>query len=341
MEETAPVETFIELEQDVALDLGMYPELPPKIKKIHSKDEFELCYLRHQYLRRVTSEVTATDMAPYIKIVSHQAKKTFYAYRNLFKLVGFECDDVINIAKAHLISFLGLYKLDKVPKKYQEFLLAHTKKYLKEAGPADVDNKDRANLTMFMKQRMEDVVRVCRQKARNIKGMPVEEYYAFYGPKKPPRNAYKLLKDHERYGFRKLDTASFKSIKKRSKRALNLIKNKGNRRKPNHNADKPESFLFAGYWYVAVPLEKRSLELEDLTGAGIDPHDNIHNRNPEELLLDKFNEEEFEHKKAEFKASSPKRQEDRVRHFINKHKGNPMFREEIMLAKKFLSDLRK
>lgn len=291
--------------------------------KIHSRDQFELCYLRHQYLRRVKFNPTATDMAPYTQIVTRQAKNTFYTYENLLKMVGFELDDLIAIARIHLVSFLGLYKLNKVPKKYEEFLDVFHKRNNCEAQPDDIESKDRANLTIFMKQRMEDVVRVCRQKARNIKGMPVEEFYVFYGAKKPPKDLRLLMEDHEKYGFRKLDMGSFKSIKKK-----NNIKNND------------EAFKFAGYWYIAVPLEKRSLGLLDFTGAGLDPYDSIHNRNPEELLFDKFEEDEYERKKAEFKSSTLKRQKDRVQHFIAKHKGNPAFREEIMLAKKFLKSLR-
>lgn len=299
-------------------------ERPPAEKrKIHSKNEFELCYMRHQYLRRVTYNPTAAEMAPYNQIVSHLARKTFTMYKNLFVLVGFDIDDVINIAKIHLVSFLGLYKLDKVPHKLIDFLGLHWKKNISEATDADIENKDRANLTMFMKQRMEDVVRVCRQKARNIKGMPVEEYYVFHGPKRPPKDRRLLLENHEKFGFRKLDMASFKTIKRKMK-----IK--------SHD----EPFKWAGHWYVAVTLEHRNLTLLDFSGAGYDPYDSIHNRNPEELFFDKLRETEFEEKKANFEAQSDQRKETIVRNFIRKNKGNPNFSEEINLARKFLKDLR-
>lgn len=296
---------------------------PAEKRKIHSKNEFELCYMRHQYIRRVNYNPTEADMAPYIKIISHQAKNTFYMYKNLFNLIGFDLEDMVNISKIHLVSFLGLYKLDKTPDKYKEFLEVHWKKHVREANEADVESKDRANLTMFMKQRMEDVVRVCRQKARNIKGLPVEEFYVFYGPKRPPKDSRLLLDDHEKYHFRKLDLGSFKSIKKKMK-----IKNN----------DKP--FQFSGYWYIAVPLEHRNLTLLDFSGAGIDPYDNIHNKNPEELLFDRVKEEEFYKKKSSFESYSDRRKENIVRHFIRKNKGNPMFKEEIDIAKQFLRDLR-
>ena len=292
-------------------------------RKIHSKNEFELCYMRHQYLRRVTYNPTQADMAPYEKIITHLAKNTYYMYKNLFNLVGFDVEDVINIARIHLVSFLGLYKLDKVPHKLVDFLEVHWKKHIREATESDIENKDRANMTMFLKQRMEDVVRVCRQKARNIKGMPVEEFYVYYGPKRPPKDSRSLLDNHEKYGFKKLDMGSFKTIKRRMKIKSN-----------------DEPFKFAGSWYVAVPLDKRNLTLLDFSGAGYDPYDSIHNKNPEELFFDKLNETEFEEKRANFEAQSDKRKENIVRNFIRKNKGNPKFRDEIDLAKKFLKDLR-
>lgn len=292
-------------------------------RKINSRDDFEWCYMRHQYLRRVTYNPSEADMAPYTKIISRQARKTYNTYEGLFRLVGFDVEDLVSIARIHLVSFLGLYKLDKTPNKYIEFATTYWNKNIKEPNEQDVENKDRANLTMFMKQRMEDVVRVCRQKARNIKGLPMEDFYVFYGPKRPPKNPRMLLEDHEKYQFRKLDLASFKSIKKK----LNI-----------KNNEKP--FKFAGYWYIAIPLEKRNLSSLDLSGAGLDPRDNIHNKNPEELLFGRLKEEEFEDNKAKFKSQTNERKGNIVRYFIRKNKNNPIFKEEVELAKKFIKDLR-
>ncbi|NJO48270.1 MAG: hypothetical protein HC840_00980 [Leptolyngbyaceae cyanobacterium RM2_2_4] len=308
-------------------------------RKIHSKNEFELCYMRHQYLRRVKYNPTEADMAPYMQIIAHQAKNTFYTYKNLFKLVGFDVEDLINIARIHLVSFLGLYKLDKTPQKYDEFVEVFEKKNSREPDVSDVENKDRANMTIFMKQRMEDVVRVCRQKARNIKGMPVENFYVFYGAKKPPKNTRLLMENHEKYGFRKLDLGSFKSIKKRARRILQ-DKNLEKGIKESVPEIKFDPFFHAGNWYIAVPLEKRNLTLLDFTGADLDPYDSIHNKNPEELYFAKLDEDEFEQKKESFEAQSAQRKENIVRNFIRKNKGNPAFKEEINLARKFLKDLR-
>lgn len=296
------------------------PEGPPR-KKIHSRNEFELCYLRHQYLRKVKVNPTEAEMRPYIRIVEHMARNTFYTYKNLFLLVGFELEDVVNVSTVHLVSFLGLFALDQMIDKYEDFLKVHKDKFGYYPGAKDLQNKNKANLTLFLKQRMEDLVRVCRQKARNIKGLPVEEYYVFYGPKKGPRDIRKLLESHEKYGFRKLDLASFKSIKKKADR-------KG-----------IDPFKFGDNWYICVPLEHKVLTVFDFTGAGLDPHDSIHNKNPEELFFEKQAEQEYENRKEKFFGSSKYRQIAIVRNFIRKNLKNPRLREEIELARKFLKNV--
>lgn len=291
-------------------------------RKISYKDDFELCYMRHTYIRRVDYNPTEKDMLPYMGIITHQAKNTFYTYKNLFQMIGFIIDDIINIGRIHLIGFLGLYSLEKVPEKYEQFEEVFFNKFNHVPQDKDIKSKDKANFTMQLKQRMETLVRVCRQKARNIKGFPTEEYYVFYGPKRPPKDLRKLLENNEKYHFKKLDMASFKSIKKK-------MKIKGN--------DKP--FKFSGYWYIAVPLEQRTLNLTDFAGAGLDPYDSIHNKNPEEILFDKLDNKEFEQKKAIFDSHSDKRKETLLRNFIRKNLKNPLFKEEIDIARKYIKDM--
>lgn len=290
--------------------------------KISYKDSFELCYLRHTYLRKVDYNPTEAEMMPYMKIVTHQAKNTFYTYKNLFQMIGFIADDIINIGRIHLTAFLGLSSLEKNQKNMEDFKFIFLKKNAKDPNEADLLNKNKAIFTLELNQRMETLVRVCRQKARNIKGFPTEEFYVFYGPKRPPRNTKKLLEDHEKFQFRKLDLASFKSIKKKMK-----IKNND------------KAFQFAGYWYVAVLLENRTLSFADFSGAGLDPYDSIHNKDPEQILFDKVNEEEFEKKKAIFEKHSDKRKEVILRGFIFKNKKNPHLQEEVGLARKYLKRL--
>lgn len=295
------------------------PQAPDK--KIHNRDQFELCYLRHQYIRRVNYNPTEKEMSPYYKVVENLARHTYLVYGNLFSLVGFYKEDVVSIAKIHLVSYIGLFSLEKMPEKYKAFIEIYSQKHGVLPDESANLNKNKANLTIFIKQRMEDLVRVCRQKARNIKGLPTEEFYAFYGNGKLPKDMSKLLKDNEKYGYKKIDMSIYKSIKKRAK----------------HKDKTP--FKFAGFWYVCVDLHVKNLSLEDLTGAGFDPYDNAHNKTPEQIVSSSQDHQNFEYKKSEFYGQSLERRKTRLYFFIYKNKQNPLFKEEIKIARKMLKDM--
>jgi hypothetical protein len=294
-------------------------------RHIKSKDDFELCYIRHRYFRRVDYNPTEQEMAPYMAIVQKQAKNTYYTYTYLFRMVGFDLEDVLNIARVHLVSFIGLYSLSKHPEKYDKFLAYFLRTNKKEATESDILDKNKQNLTMFLKQRMEDVVRVCRQKARNIRGTPTDEAYVFYGATKPPTPTKVLLDGHKKLGFRRLDLRVFKSIKKKLEKPLN---------------NQFEPFKWAGYWYVAVKLENRMLSLEDFTSAGYSPYDTIHCKDPEQLLTEKVAATEFENKKAIFESSPLNEKRKMLLLFIEKNSENPKLKDEVSTAKRFIRNLR-
>lgn len=289
-------------------------------KKIHSKDEFELCYIRHQYFRKANINPSEEEMRPYYVIATSLARHTHFTYRNLFRLVGFEAEDLVNIAKVHLVSYLGLFSIEKLPEKYNAFLAVFKQTNDHDPWPEDLLNKNKANFTLFLKQRMEDVVRVCRQKARNVKGLPTEEYYSYYGPKKPPAILRNLVESHEKYGFKKLDMAVYKSIKKKVKTTESV-------------------FVFNNIWYVAVPVEHKNLELIDLSGAGLDPYDNVHNMDPEQIFFSKESENHWQERQNNFEVKTKERKMIVIKKFIKNNKKNPTLSEEVRLARKMLKEM--
>lgn len=291
-------------------------------KKIHCKNEFELCYLRHQYLRKVDFNPTEEEMKPYMGIVANLAKNTFFTYRNLFGTVGMESEDLINVGKVHLVSFLGLYALDKLPQeKLAAFVEACELKKHRHPTPEDYLGKNKANLTLFLKQRFEDLVRICRQKVRNIKGYPSDEFYAFYSPKKPPKLLSDLLTDHEKYGYKKIDIAVFKTVRKKAK-ALGA-----------------NVFKFNDIYYVSVKHDHKNLDLVDFSGAGLDPYDSIHNMTPERIVAEQEDAQFWEDKRVEFDAYTPSRKARVIKSFISKYKNKKDYKEEIKAARKLLKSV--
>jgi hypothetical protein len=290
----------------------------PSDKKINTHDDFELAYLRHQYFRRVKYNPTEQEMLPYMKIVEHFTKNTFFVYINLFKTIGMYQDDILNIGRVHLVSFLGLYSLEQNEVKKLEFEEKFEKYQFKKPEAKDYDQKNKANFTMFFKQRMEDLVRVCHQKIRNVKGQNSEEYLVFCGSNKPPKNYRKLLREYQELGYKKVDFAVFKSVRKKAGVCFDA-----------------SIFEFGGTWYVAIALEKKNLEIEDLVLSGSNPYDNYHNKRPDDL----YEEKEESNYQAIFESRSGYRKKTTLKRFIAKNKNNRHYKEEIMAAKRLLKTI--
>lgn len=295
---------------------------PAEDRKIHSSDDFELCYIRHQYFRRVKYNPTAAEMEPYKKIIKFLSQRTFYTYPGLFHVVGFTFEDVNAVGIINLVNFLGLYEISptKNLRDYTKFC-AVLKRLKKPMTSEQLLNKNKAILTLFMKQRMEDLVRICRQKAKNIKGTRVDEYLPFYGAPPPPDDLYKLLEDNEKYGYFKCDMNLYRALRKRKKKKVGEI------------------FDFGGNYYVTVALDQRNITVLDLAGAGLDPRESAHNMNPEEILFKRESEIKFDIRLKRYKNSSKEDKAKTIMGFVEQYEDNPKYEEEILTARKLLRNM--
>ena len=167
---------------------------------------------------------------------------------------------------------------------------------------------------------MEDLVRIIRQKVRNINGMPVEEFNYYSSKNPPPAILRDLITNYEKLGFKKLDPAVYKSIRKRV------------------NADGP-SFSMDGTNYIAVLMEPRLLTAADLVGADLDIKDTFHNLDPERAMQTEQEKKKWETRKKEF---GRKRKSVKIRmleSFVKEHVGIPGFKQEVKTARKLLKAL--
>ncbi len=283
--------------------------------------DWELCYLRHQYLRKVKKQPTREEMEPYSKIVENFAKNTFYVYKNLFLMVGLDLEDVLNNGQVQLISFLGLFALERNPKKLADFKRNFRSRNSIICSKEDILNKNQANFTCFLKQRLDDMVRVCKQKAKNIKGVVAEDFVVFRGTKKPPKDIEDLLENHEAYGYSPLTTTAFKTIKKRM----------------NGKQEGPV-YIDNNTWYVCVPIRKKNLNFTDFTCNNYNPYDNLHNMTPEEVL-EKREASDWDGKWLMFNLAQNNERAELIKSFIDKNQGNPKLKEELKTAKRFLEGL--
>lgn len=295
---------------------------PVETKKISCKDQFEDCYLRHKYIKRIKVQATREELEPYFGIAIHMAKNTYYTYKNLFLNIGFELDDLIAISKAHLPTYLGLFALEKMPQKYEDFVCGHYNRGREKPDQEIFLNKNKANCTLFLKQRMEDLVRICRQKVRNITGTPAEEFYYYSSKNTPPSILRDLIDGYEKLGFKKLDISIYKAIRKRAN--------------VEYSAN---IFLFEKMYYIQVPTGKKHLAADDFVGADLDYRDNPHNFDPEKTLLTDLDNKKWEKRKQVF-DNRPKHVKIRtLRSFIKQNAGNVVFKQEVKTARKLLKNI--
>jgi len=289
--------------------------------RINSKDAFESCYMRHQYLKKVKKQPTREEMEPYYKIVENFTRNTFYVYKNLFLMVGLDLEDVLNNGQIQLISFLGLFALEQNPKKLADFKRNFRSRNSIICTKKDILNKNQANFTCFLKQRLDDMVRVCKQKAKNIKGIVAEDFVVFRGAKMPPKDIEDLLENYEKYGYSPMTSTAFKTIKKRMS-----------------NKQEGPVYLDKKVWYVCVPIRKKNLSLVDFTCNDYDPYTNLHNMNPEEIF-EKAECSDWDGKWLKFNMISNDERIEVLKNFVTQNEGNLKLKEELKTAKKFLGTL--
>jgi hypothetical protein len=296
-----------------------------KSKRISHKENFELCYLRHQYVKKVKHKPTHEETKPYSWIVRNLCEKNYDVYKNLFLLIGLDMDDLLNASNVHLYSFLGLFALERNPKKLREFKKNFKNRNSIVCTPNDILDKNKANFTCFLKQRMEDMVRICRQKARNIKGIQSDQFVVFVGDKLPPKDIEDLLSGHLKHGFHPVGLHVFSSLKKKMDRQEGPV------------------YSFNNKWYVCVPIRKKTLTLTDFTCNQASPYDNTHTMNPEEVL-EKTQEDIIESvqitvNQGRFNALSNEEKKRVIKMFVSENKKNKEFEKEITYAKTLLEKL--
>lgn len=286
--------------------------------RINCYEEFELCYLRHKYLRKSGANPTEAQIKPFNYIINLCTTKTYYTYIGLFQSIGMDWEDIVSIGKTHLVSYLGLFSM-QTPEKLDKFI----DRIYEDTGEAptlsDILDKDKADFTMFLKQRMEDLVRICRQKVKNIRGQLADEFLVFYGPEAPPDDHNKLIKGYGKLGFKKLDATKFKTLKRKQE-----------------NKQEGPVYEINGLFYVTIRIDHRQLTIHDLIGAGLNPYDNIHNMNPEDIMLQIATEVDFQKNKEKWEAEPRHKRIKKIRDFIIDKGNDPRYTEEVNTARRMI-----
>jgi hypothetical protein len=241
------------------------PELNSK-KKINSSDYFELVYLRHRYFRK-SKNPAPERLKEFEEMICNISEKIYYRNIRIFKLVGFESDDLKNIGRINTISFISMGGLKENPHLMEKFRIDHKNKYGFHSEPTDRDVflRERYNLSKYLNQRLQEIAKFCEVKSSNIIGDKAKKMYFIGSSSKNPDDD-SLLTSPESVDYKKIKAVQFKKMFKDLK-PLNKT-----------------SFLTPDNKVVRVVYKKPNyFAIEDFYRENI----NESNLNPEDLMIQK------------------------------------------------------
>lgn len=236
---------------------------------------FELIYMRHHYFKK-SKNPEPERLMEFEEMICNMSSKFFFKYQNFFNQMGFEFEDIKNISRVHAVSFISLSGLKENPEKMKDFIKMHKKKYGKNSMPnsKDIFKKECYNLSCFLKQRYQELIRFSKSKIKNIRGTVDVKKFFIGDPKKNPTDL-ELIEDCERHGYKKITKERYEKILKETQPV-----NK------KSFLDKNKKCVRAAYVYG------KNLSYEDIKYTKLDPRNNSYYGNPEDTLIDMEEKEE-------------------------------------------------
>lgn len=252
--------------------------------RLSSSDYFELVYMRHNYFRNSTNPAPGR-LESFEEMLCNITYKIYYRNMEVFKDVGFELEDLQNIARVHTVSFISMDGLYENEEKMKKFIKRHKKTRGAHSEPdkQDIFRKECYNLAKFLNQRIQEVAMFCGRKNQNIRGSKNKIHYLVGKPLKAFTNE-DIVKYPKEYGFNKITKREYKKLQlENNPKDNNIFKTKDNE------------------IVKVVHMKGEYLTKKDMYDIGINPEQNMFYSNPEDNLLYIEHENEIEEKLRELK----------------------------------------
>lgn len=286
-----------------------------KSKRLNFKDDFEMLYLRHEYISKA-KKLDGSFISKYAGIVHTTAKIMFNRLTN-FEKVGFTQEDIIAITNIYMLSYMALYSIQTNPKEMENVLKKRKVEFL---PISEVVRIDRNRLINFLRQRLHHCGTLCARKARNIT-VGYDKRGIFAETEETSTTSKELiLQDYKKYGYRKVTLKEYKLAVIRAKEAgaQDITDLKG---------------------FKIFKLESLNDGIREADYRLLmESNDSFFNNTPE-VILQKVEEEAIlEKKRNDFNALSPEERGRILSTFLRRNKGDKTLKKELKLAKKMLKN---
>lgn len=310
------------------------------MKKYNYQDDFEMVYLRHEYIEKI-EDPEKVDIKKFKHIAERTARLMYDKYKPNFEKVGFDVDDAISIASMYHLAYMGLYSVRVNEGAMERFVNFYKNKHGEDKSPSEeaIDKKDRNNLINFLGQRFHHCNTVCGRKSRNI--LVSRDFSGAFAKteKSKPASNEEIMANYKKFGYRKVTHKELKEIKAEKKKSgikelydkdgfpvIEIeVLSKGLISIDGLNPDKD----YDGYRAIG------NSAYEDFYGQG----NGKYHSDPESVCVEKEERNERIRNKSAFYKFDKEDKIKKLKFFIRKNRGNPLMKKELTLAKKFIASL--
>lgn len=288
-----------------------------KKKRLSFKDDFEMLYLRHEYMAKVErlgKKLDPSWVKRYAGIVHTTAKIMFNKLKPNFQKVGFDENDFISVTNMFMLYYMCLYSVQTNPEAMD--------KLISKRGPLsenEILRIDRNQMINFLRQRLYHSSTLFSRKARNITvGEDKRGYYAFTESSQDISHDL-LLTKYKKYGYRKVTMKEYKESQKQAKIVGSAdLKDKN-------------GFKIVKVEQLNQGLSEYDFQLlsEDDKGSFYNPPDVILQNTEDEIALEAF--------KIRFENLDESGKKELLNAFITTHGDDKKMQVEVKLAKRLLS----
>ena len=290
------------------------------MKKYNFRDNFEMVYLRHEYLRKIDNP-SSINIEPYKALIDLTARSIYRKFKSQFEPIGFDEDDLISIASVYLTSYLGLYGFKAKPEYLHNYVAHYVEKHGVKPSKAEVKRIERNQIINFLRQKLRHCATVCARKTRNIVvGRDIKVAFAETANSKKVCEDL-LLDDYKKHGHRKVTKTELKEIKENTNNSLDGTLYDRN-----------------GFRIIEVERSNTGITTSDYRDI-LDNYTGMFYSTPDELLDDKETDMELSKNKDIFDNMDKKKRKKMIAKFIRTNKGKKHLKTELkqarLLLKKF------
>lgn len=288
-----------------------------KTKKLNFKDDFELLYLRQEYMTMANKMSKTLDEAmikKYAGIVHTTAKIMYSKFKHSFGQVGFDVSDVIAVTNLYMLYYMSLYSLKNNP----EFMERMLQKRRIATPESEVERIERNNMIAFLRQRLQHFSVICSRKARNI--TVDTDKRAFFAATERSKDVTKELvfENPKKYGYRRLTAKEFKEAQRRARSSQTTE-------------------LTDQYGFKILKMEKMNVGISEYDYELLTEQNKGEFYNaPDKGLEIQEDEDRFENIKAQFNGLNPDEKKQVLLNFIEDSGKDKHLKSEIRLAKQIL-----